>query len=275
MNSKLLGIAAMLLAICDAVPSEAQDVRKIQDNSFLIEEAYNQEEGVIQHIQTFQYTRGGNWAYSFTQEWPVPTQTHQLSYTIPYLRFDDPDLGTGFGDVLLNYRYQAILKGPIAFSPRVSLVTPSGDYREGLGNGAWGVQGSLPLSLELSNQWVTHWNLGTTYVPRAKGRDGSRADSTGVNYGASVIYLVNDNFNLLTEFVGGANEAVGQAGRVERENWFLINPGTRCAIDFDWGLQIVPGLSFPIGVGPSAGEYGIFLYLSFEHPLFKPKGSAR
>jgi hypothetical protein len=144
-----------------------------------------------------------------------------------------------------------------------------------LGSGAWGLQGNLPLSLELADRWVTHWNLGATYIPRAKGLDGSRADSTGVNYGASIIYLVNDNFNLLTEFVGGANEAVGEAGRVERENWFLINPGMRFAIDFDWGLQIVPGLSFPIGVGPSAGEYGVFFYLSFEHPLFRPKASSR
>lgn len=65
------------------------------------------------------------------------------------------------------------------------------------------------------------------------------------------------------------------AGGVERKNWFLINPGIRFAIDFESGLQIVPGLSFPLGVGPSAGEYGVFLYLSFEHPFFPPKVSSR
>jgi hypothetical protein len=274
MNSRLLGTVAMLLAICGSASGEAQEVRKIQDNSFLIEEAYNQEVGVVQHIQTFQYMKGDSWAYSFTQEWPVLTQTHQLSYTIPYLRLEDPDAGTGFGDVLLNYRYQALLQGPVAFAPRVSLVAPTGDYRQGLGSGAWGVQGSLPLSLELSDRWVTHWNLGATYIPRARGTDGSRADTTGVNYGASIVCLVNDHFNLLTEFVGGANEAVGEAGRVERENWFLINPGMRFAIDCDGGLQIVPGLSFPLGIGPSAGEYGVFLYLSFEHPFLKAKDSS-
>lgn len=35
----------------------AEEPKKIRDNSFLIEEAYNQESGVIQHIQTFLYTR--------------------------------------------------------------------------------------------------------------------------------------------------------------------------------------------------------------------------
>ena len=35
----------------------AAEVPKIEDNSFLIEEAYNQEPGIIQHIQTFQGLR--------------------------------------------------------------------------------------------------------------------------------------------------------------------------------------------------------------------------
>ena len=36
----------------------------ISDNSFLIEEAYNQEPGVVQHISAFQLFRGADsWAY--------------------------------------------------------------------------------------------------------------------------------------------------------------------------------------------------------------------
>src|SRR6185312_16420034 len=53
---------------------------QIQDNSFLIEEAYNQESGVVQHISTFERADGGDWAYSFTQEWPLGGIRHQLSY---------------------------------------------------------------------------------------------------------------------------------------------------------------------------------------------------
>jgi hypothetical protein len=41
-------------------PAEAPS--QIQDNSFLIEEAYNQDPGVVQHIQTFaRATRGDGW----------------------------------------------------------------------------------------------------------------------------------------------------------------------------------------------------------------------
>lgn len=50
----------------------SEEAKKIQDNSFLIEEAYNQEPGVVQHIQLFQYLKKSKeWLYTFTQEWPV------------------------------------------------------------------------------------------------------------------------------------------------------------------------------------------------------------
>jgi hypothetical protein len=46
-----------------------------------------------------------------------------------------------------------------------------------------------------------------------------------------------------------------------------VSPGIRWALDFKCGLEIVPGLAFPIGVGPSRGEHAVFLYLSLEHPF--------
>jgi len=78
----------------------------IQDNSFLIEEAYNQEAGVVQHILNIVHranrhagAKSDEFSFVFTQEWPAFSQTHQLSYTAPYtfleeegrswLRFDD------------------------------------------------------------------------------------------------------------------------------------------------------------------------------------------
>ena len=275
MNKNALRSIAAIVILCGVLPSGALAVRKIQDNSFLLEEAYNQEDGVIQHIQAFEHMEGDPWAYSFTQEWPVPRQEHQLSYTLPYSRIGEEEAQTGFGDILLNYRYQAVLEGPVAFSPRASLILPTGDPDRGLGNGAWGLQANLPLSVELADRWVTHWNLGATFIPGARGLDDSQADITGFNYGASVIYLLNDHLNLMFEVAGNANETVAEGGRIEMENSLFINPGMRCAIDFKSGLQVVPGLSFPIGVGPSEGEFAVFLYLSFEHPFFKPPQRSR
>ncbi len=68
-------------------PAEPESPFKIADNSFLVEEAFNQEAGVFQNI--FGAARlGGKWGMTFTQEWPVASQTHQLSYTVAYLDGD-------------------------------------------------------------------------------------------------------------------------------------------------------------------------------------------
>ena len=66
--------------------AEEFDFKRIEDNSFLIEEAYNQEPGVIQHISGFQYMKDKTWLCTFTDEWPVSGQEHQLSVTIPVLQ---------------------------------------------------------------------------------------------------------------------------------------------------------------------------------------------
>ena len=249
-------------------PGFAEEVKKIQDNSFLLEEAYNQEDGVVQHIQVVQYMKKSkDWQYTFVQEWPVPKQAHQFSYTIPVTHSYDNDV-TGVGDILLNYRYQAIMKDNIALAPRFSLILPTGDYEKARGTDTVGYQVNIPLSVELSDKFVTHWNLGATYTPRAKDSAGGKSNIRGFSYGASVIYLATENFNLMLEAAGTTTETAQINGLTTTESTFFINPGVRFALNFKSGLQIVPGFSVPIGLGPSEGEYGGLVYLSFEHPLF-------
>jgi len=252
-------ISAVSIPVC---------AEKIQDNSFLIEEAYNQEKGVVQHINVFQYNRDKSWGYAFTQEWPVPNQSHQLSYTIPVLHLAPADGGrTGIGDIALNYRYQVLSTDLLALAPRLSLSFPSGSYRKGLGTGSFGVQVNIPFSAELSKHWVMHWNAGTTITPRRKEPGGAKADTYGFNFGTSVILTAWENFNPMFEAIWISDEEIDPTGAKSRTNSLFINPGFRAAINFDCGLQIVPGLSAPIGVGPSRGNYGALLYLSFEHPF--------
>src|SRR4051812_34907067 len=119
--------AALALLLGSSIAAHAAD-GPIQDNSFLIEEAYNQEEGVVQHINTFQRSQHSkDWAYSFTQEWPVGTIKHQFSYTVPVLRSEE--FRTGVGDVALNYRYQLVGDGEakLAIAPRLSVIVATGD----------------------------------------------------------------------------------------------------------------------------------------------------
>lgn len=269
MRKKLVLICFTVTVLLSFGLAHSEESKKIQDNSFLIEEAYNQEDGVVQHIQAFQYLKKSkSWMYTFTQEWPVPKQTHQFSYTIPVAHLHEDGSSTGFGDIALNYRYQLVMKEHVAVAPRLSLILPTGSYKKGLGNGALGYQTNIPLSIELSDKWVTHWNAGATYTPRAKAATGARADIFGYNVGASIIYLLSENFNLMTEASWSTTQAVQDDGSKKWDKSFFVNPGMRFAINFKSGLQIVPGISFPIGIGPSHGEYGVLVYLSFEHPLF-------
>jgi hypothetical protein len=246
----------------------------IQDNSFLVEEAYNQNFGVVQHINSF--TRlwdSKDWVYTFTQEWPVPGDArHQLSYTLAFQHAEDfAGSGAGVGDVLLNYRYQLVGDGNarVAFAPRLSLLFPTGDSSLGRGQGGFGVQTTLPASIVLTQKLVSHWNAGATFVPHAKDEVGNQAFTAGYNLGQSFIWLVHPRFNLMLETVFSSAQSVVAPGKTEWSRSLFLNPGIRWAYNFKNGLQIVPGIGVPVGAGPSAGERGLLLYLSFEHPFRK------
>jgi hypothetical protein len=265
----ILSISLIFLSAKSASGQTADrfDFERIEDNSFLIEEAYNQDPGVIQHISSFQYMKGNTWVYSFTDEWPVPGQKHQLSTSIPLINNGD----FGIGDIALNYRYQAIYKSRFAFSPRFSVLLPTGNFRKALGAGVPGYQINMPFSFLVSRMIATHYNFGLTFTPGAKDELGLKSNQTSFNYGFSIILLLKKNFNFMLEVAGSTTSLKSTNLAVRNSSTLFINPGIRYAINFKSGLQIVPGVAAPIGVGPSHGEYGVFAYLSFEHPLWKPK----
>jgi hypothetical protein len=262
-----IAVPALLAALAVAATPARSEGGPIQDNSFLIEEAYNQEAGVIQHISTFNRSvRTDAWAYSFTEEWPVLGQTHQASVTFNAAGLSPGS--SGVGDLALNYRLQALGNGgtAVALSPRLTLLLPTGDASRGLGNGSAGLQVNLPLSVVLSERFVSHVNIGGTYLPSALAQSGGHGALTAFSIGQSFVWLAHRRLNFLVEAIYTTTEIAARAG-VERSEALIVNPGLRGAIDFASGLQIVPGLSVPLGLGPSRGENGVFFYLSFEHPF--------
>lgn len=233
---------------------KAQFTDAIEDNSFFIEEAYNQEEGVVQHIFTGTGSSGSLFSEaSFTQEWPAFGQLHQLSITIPYLYSSSVE---GVGDFLLHYRYQLMNEDGLAVSPRFSLIIPTGDDAKGLGDGVVGVQLNLPVSKRWHNEFITHFNAGLTLLPNVN-IGVTTETQTEFFVGTSAIYLVNKHFNLMAEVLYSSGNGTKE---------LIVNPGVRFAIDIG-SLQIVPGLAFPISYISGRQESGIFLYLSFEHPF--------
>lgn len=278
-------IAAFPAAALAQEGAEAAEEIEILDNSFLIEEAYNQEQGIVQHIFNWvpawernQGIRENTFDFVFTQEWPVFGQKHQLSYTIPMLYASErtaeglpATTAQGFGDIFLNYRYQ-LLGGSsdgLSVAPRASIILPTGDEDLGLGNDEVGYQLNLPISLGLERS-AFHFNAGLTKVPGVRvGVDpllpfeGRTLD--GYNLGGSAIYFLKPNFHLMLESVALWDEELAFTGEEEDRFELILSPGFRWAAYTEGATQWVVGAGVPVGLSRDAPNIGLFLYMSFEH----------
>ena len=140
---------------------------KIMDNSFLVEEAFNQEKGVVQNIFGAVRARRhmGEHVHAGVAG-AVADAPALLHHRVLQWR-----QASGFGDTLINYRYQVAEEGPgrPAFSPRVSLVLPTGSRGKGLGDGTAGLQVNLPFS----KQRATGTGTGTAGSRGCRGRRAS------------------------------------------------------------------------------------------------------
>jgi len=265
---------AIILLIPFTIYSQSETDNKnlfspaIEDNSMLIEEAYNQEDRVVQHISNFVFLPNlkDNFFYAFTQEWPAFGLKHQLSYTLQYNSFNKGAVN-GLGDLLINYRYQLSYKESFVLcSPRLSLIIPTGNKNKGLGFGSWGLQTNLPISKRWTNHFINHINLGTTYLFKVR-EDVINFNKPLVSYfgGISLIWLVTEKFNLMLECLSYLNANPELNNKVTYSNQTIIAPAFRLAVTIN-NLQIVPGFSLPITFADnSKTEIGDFLYLSFEH----------
>jgi len=256
----LIACQSLFVALLCAEPL----AKGIQDNSFFVEEAYNQEPGIVQHIINVPaFFAPGNHevSFSFTQEWPVFTQTHQFSYTIPYTFAEGEN---GFEDIRLNYRLQALMENERtpAFAPRFSLVTPTGDASKDFGHDRLGYEINLPFSKIVSDRVTLNFNAGGSLFPNVNDRD-----LCNYNLGGSAIYAVRNNFNLLLEAVAFWEEDVDHARKIDRTVTALLSPGARYAFNCPNDLQIVVGAAAPIGLTSDSPDWGLFFYLSFEHPF--------
>lgn len=237
---------------------------EILDNSFLVEEAFNQEAGIFQNI--FGLIRiGGGWEMVFTQEWPVGGQTHQFSYGVPVVGASD---GRGPGDVLINYRWQASTEagGRPAFSPRISLILPTGDTDRGRGSGTVGLQTNLPFSRQVGDFYV-HWNAGLTWLPGVEASlIGEDVTLTSPHLGASAIWRARPLIHLMLESIVLWEQSALADGTTTRERAATLSPGVRAGWNFG-DQQLVLGLAVPVTFSGGESDTGIFGYASYELPF--------
>jgi hypothetical protein len=279
MGKKILQTWAFVAVAATGFSAE-QPIGGVADNSFLVEEAYNQNPGEVQHVLTAGYDftrrRGGHerqWELTFGQEWPIFSRTHQFSYSIPYLFVNDGgDREEGLGDISVEYRWQAFFheESMTALAPKFGLVLPSGRASRGLGEDTVGYEFGVPFSTTLSDRIALHLNAGAAWFPRAA--SANDRDLFHYNVGASVVYAVTPTLHALVESVGVWEEALNRRGRKQYDFGAVISPGVRKAFNLDWkDAQWVLGVGVPIGVGGQAPDWGVFLYVSFEHLFARNK----
>jgi hypothetical protein len=267
----LLGSAFLLIASHVArgqapPPVVAEPVR---DNSFLIEEAFNQPAGVVQHVMTIASPMDGGLTFTFSEEWPLGGMRHQGAYSIPVVRASVGGL-TGLGDVGLHYRYQllGVEDGPWFVAPRLSVMFPTGDARLGMGAGGLTLETMLPVSVERA-PFTLNANLGFAITPSARTGIGAVSRDVALRAAGSAIWAATRTLNLLVE--ASMDQASSRIGSTlaSRERELTVSPGIRWAQDLPGGMQIVRGVAMPIRIAAGRAERNVFAYLSIEHSFHR------
>lgn len=258
-----------------------------EDNSFLLEEAFNQPMGVIQHVASFSWNnvKKGNVNFNFTQEIPITDLKHQFSYSLNYSLMEPVDRGnnkSGFGDMYISYRPSLMSeKQWMMLAPRITLILPTGNSSQGLGQGGWGGQLNVAITKRLSRRLITHYNFGATFIYKAD-HYLDTADEPLLTYqrnlfhknaGIGFIWIAQRNVHLLLEYTSNLTQNIQDKGRIVTQHVGTASPGLRYCID-NGKMQIVPGVAVPITIAAGTMDVGVFLYLSFEPDylsFYKPK----
>jgi DtxR family Mn-dependent transcriptional regulator len=255
--------AMLLLAFAASASAQAQPF-EILDNSFLVEEAFNQEPGIFQNIFGARVADGDGWEAAFTQEWPLFTQTHQFSYTVGALGTDG---AAGMADLMINYRWQAVMESASspAFSPRLSLILATGDAERGFGGPGAGWQVNLPFSKQFGDAYL-HWNAGFTHIPSAD--VGTREHNLlSPHVALSGIWRLRPMFNVMLESVVQWEQLV-EGDEKRRDASVVLSPGFRTG----WNVgdtQTIVGFAVPVAMSGDDTRAGVFGYLSYELPFIR------
>jgi hypothetical protein len=161
------------------------------------------------------------------------------------------------GDVLVNYRFQALSegKGRPAFSPRLSVIAPSSAEHRRQSSGL-GWQVNLPFSKEAGRVYF-HWNAGMTWQPEAPDDPWTVTPAAA----GSAILAVRPMFHLMLE----AAVASARAGDGPSVRTVSFVPGFRTG----WNLgerQLVVGSGLQIVRG-DLHDVAVVGYASYELPF--------
>jgi hypothetical protein len=251
----------------------------IEDNSMLIDEAFNQSHRSIQHIANLSFSKSAA-TYWYSQEIPLENEKHQLSFAVNYQSIRKHTATgynhteNGFGDVTFCYRPLIFGKNRrLLMVPKFNVIIPSGNAQKGFGSGGWGGEFGVAVTKRIIPVLITNYNIGYSFVSHADyyadAQDGSPAvkserDCTTKYLGVSAIWLVRPKFNLMMEYLITYGKTYS-GGNWRMCNNATLNPGFRFALQIG-KMQIVPGIGLPLNFsGNQLNNAGLLVYLSIEH----------
>ncbi len=264
MRTKLI----LILSCCSLAYAQPS---RISDNSFLIEEAYNQERGVVQHIVLLDkdwHTK--DLGLSFAQEWPLGGQMWQGAYAV--------SADWEFKEVWLDLqlRYQLWSRDGLAVAPSIAFSTSTA-IKEANSQIDNKFRVGIPISSELSQRLAFHLNGSIeSYGYTQSGVSGAFPSQLGMSYsayvpelGGSLVYQIKPTLDILVECIYSKTIKIFTEDITETTVEAVISPGFRHAWNFSSGAQMVGGFGLPIGLTDDVPDVSGLFYLSFEHSFLK------
>lgn len=254
--------------------AEARTRRWLQSNELLVETPYLQERGEVEHSFSMRRTRNENWVSTFRQEWPLFSNKHQLSFSIPAQTGRNEAAQRGFGDVEVEYQYQLIgsNESRLTIAPGVGVSFPTGSLAKELGAGAPGFALSLPVGFMLTPALGLNTHLETGIFRHTRNSAQEPLHQYEFAAGQSLVWYVRPKLNALLEAKWERSVIREGENPRQHEDELFVAPGIRWAHILNNRFVIIPGISVPLGVGPSRGDRGIMFSFAVEHPFGRRRG---
>jgi hypothetical protein len=268
---RALGSLACLVAFATAASAQSSTAAPrplptaaadgIVDNSFLVEETFNQDPGIIQTAFTWVRSEGGDWEGAVGQDWPLRVHRHQFSWALPW---DGGGLPADVGQLSVSYRYQFVdvsEKTP-GVAARVSVILPTG--READDNRV-GLQAAVPMTVAW-RRFYLHANAGVTWTHHVRSAQGATANLTSPYLAGSVVWPAASMFQLMLEDVVEFDASLDEDARTRRHTTMTVSPGMRSG----WNVgrnQVVLGAAVPIDTGDNGRAVSVLGYVSLEGPF--------
>jgi hypothetical protein len=245
----------------DSRPAPTAAAAGILDNSFLVEETFNQDPGIIQTAFTWMRDPGGGWESAVAQDWPLRVHRHQFSYTLPW---DGGSVPTRLGQVALSYRYQIrdVSEEAPGVAARLSVILPTG--RPG-GDNRPGLQAAVPMTAVWQRLHI-HANAGVTWTHQVRGGQGTTANLTSPYLAGSVVWPTASMVQLMLEDVVAFEAFLDATAHPRRRTTMTVSPGLRGG----WNVgrnQVVLGAAVPIDSSTEGRSVSVLGYVSFEGPF--------